>query len=370
MPDRIPPRYASGPPPRRQPDGGAVPGGARAPYNFVPLPEKIRPADEPPAGDCYHDDAGRYTGSIDLDITTKTPLYLRGTVDAAHLAGDTPAPGFFAPSGRAAIPGSSLRGMLRTLVEIISASAFVTDYAQERRFAYRTVADPASPLGQTYRQRIGQVYAGHLEQRSDGLRMLPAKQALGQRFWQVKQDVLRRQFGLDVEQNQFSRLRVYFEPTDRRCGKNSQLCCVDQVQPATGAIPAHWLSGWLILSGFIEKKSHSWIIADPDEGRAPLPVPEWVKDDYLGIQAEALREATRRVSAAERFPLLPEGAERIPCFYTLTTQQGTPEVSAFGHTRWFRLNYQRSVGDAVPAALRLSRTGDSAAERPQGQEWD
>jgi hypothetical protein len=49
-------------------------------------------------------------------------------------------------------------------------------------------------------------------------------------------------------------------------------------------------------------------------------------------------------------------------------------VSAFGHTRWFRLNYERSVGDAVPLGLRpQSNEGDErqvAGDRPEGQRWD
>ena len=51
----------------------------RAPYNFVPLPERIRwlaPSEEPPTADFYH--SGRKSGVVDLEIEALTAFYIRG----------------------------------------------------------------------------------------------------------------------------------------------------------------------------------------------------------------------------------------------------------------------------------------------------
>jgi CRISPR/Cas system CSM-associated protein Csm3 (group 7 of RAMP superfamily) len=131
---------------------------AKAPYNFVPINETVIPAETIPEFDYYHKD--RYTGYIDLDIEALTPLYIRDTYtkeeevlanqakEACKICKDKDCdkcdhakhrvnPDFFAPGGIPKIPGSSLRGMVRNLVEIISYSKM--EYVNDTRFDYREV---------------------------------------------------------------------------------------------------------------------------------------------------------------------------------------------------------------------------------------
>ena len=97
-----------------------------APYNFVPLCESVFAApaakEERPPWKRYDEYIpGTYTGSIDLTIRTETPLYVRCAEDPNSVShpdfshffhhGDPSCP---------VIPGSSIRGMIRSLVEIIS----------------------------------------------------------------------------------------------------------------------------------------------------------------------------------------------------------------------------------------------------------
>ena len=56
---------------------------AKAPYNFVPLPEKVLDAEALPTQDRYH--AGRHTGWLDCTLTTATPMYVRcGVLPTVH----------------------------------------------------------------------------------------------------------------------------------------------------------------------------------------------------------------------------------------------------------------------------------------------
>lgn len=135
-------------------------GKATAPYNFVPLPQRVWFAqDDPPSADRFHTD--RRTGWIDVEATLETPL---------SIGGRCPDP-FLAPDGRPVIPGSSLRGALRTLVEILT-FAKLANVSREQPF-YRSVGDDR--VGKLYRDRIvgtapdgaSKVRAGVLRRRGD-----------------------------------------------------------------------------------------------------------------------------------------------------------------------------------------------------------
>lgn len=136
---------------------------AYAPYNFVPLPEQVVLAEEVPIEhqaahprlvrqDRYLE--GRYHGQIVCTLTTATPLYVRcgyTPEDFANYGAKvfhelTPEQQreraqFFAHDDPEApvIPGSSLRGMLRALVEIAGYGKM--NQVMDRQLFYRSVSD-------------------------------------------------------------------------------------------------------------------------------------------------------------------------------------------------------------------------------------
>lgn len=148
---------------------------AKAPYNFVELPEKVVEAEPLPDGDQYHPNKDvelpRHTGRIECTLTTKSKLYTRCGWHPDDFAKYSEPPihktkeererwekeekanwererreilaSFFSHPGNslAVIAGSSIRGMLRTLVEIVSFSKInrVTD----NKLFYRSLGDRA-----------------------------------------------------------------------------------------------------------------------------------------------------------------------------------------------------------------------------------
>jgi CRISPR/Cas system CSM-associated protein Csm3 (group 7 of RAMP superfamily) len=83
---------------------------SNTPYNFVPLNDVVVSAPEP------YNDRSSFTGLsgyIDFDIETLTHLFIKGKEYD-----------FFKIGGKNAIPGSSLRGMIRSLVEMVSYGKF------------------------------------------------------------------------------------------------------------------------------------------------------------------------------------------------------------------------------------------------------
>ncbi|CAG1004509.1 hypothetical protein ANRL4_03452 [Anaerolineae bacterium] len=157
---------------------------AHAPYNFVPLPERrslvfgksdlgAQPPEEVnkvlnrlPAHDRYSTQK-LLTGFLTVGVKTLTPLYVRGMFPLSEflvqekgqeLTNDyrlllKNQPEFFHTHNpnEPIIPGSSLRGMVRTLVEIVSYGKITR--VSERKLFFRTVDDTA--VGIHYRDRMG-----------------------------------------------------------------------------------------------------------------------------------------------------------------------------------------------------------------------
>lgn len=170
---------------------------ASAPYNFVPLPEAVvkvvNGANDLPDHDRYY--ADRHTGHFEVTLTTKSPLYVRCPLPLSEFLRqerqedkDEPfrsqvknSPHFFytRDPNQPVIPGSSLRGMLRNLLEIVSYGKVegVTDLP---KIFYRTVAAAKDdPLAEPYRKVLGRfgsnVRAGYLVKRGDDWYIKPAR---------------------------------------------------------------------------------------------------------------------------------------------------------------------------------------------------
>src|SRR5271157_3826787 len=121
---------------------------ASAPYNFVPLPEKVVPAvsnalEDLPDHDKYYSE--RFSGYFDVTLTTCSPLYIRGPMLSEDFQSQEQGPQvkttpeFFhtGDERKPVIPGSSLRGMLRALLEIVSYSK--VQWVSEKQLFFRTV---------------------------------------------------------------------------------------------------------------------------------------------------------------------------------------------------------------------------------------
>jgi CRISPR-associated protein (TIGR03986 family) len=99
-----------------------------APYNFVPVAEKVWHATDLSKVSHDHPLEDGYSGTLDVELTAQSPLYIRdGEKDNSQF--------FRQPDGTWAVPGSSLRGMLRNVVEIATFSAL--NRVNDHRYAVR-----------------------------------------------------------------------------------------------------------------------------------------------------------------------------------------------------------------------------------------
>jgi CRISPR-associated protein (TIGR03986 family) len=182
---------------------------AFAPYNFVPLPDQVTQASANLGHSRYA--AEGMSGWFDCELTTLSPTYIRGMltstefaefgdkkVDQLTLAQKEAASGFFSTSKKEgetnampSIPGSSLRGMLRSVVEVITFSR-MRWVAKQPVFTFRAVAaQREDPLREPYSKVLGafgaNVRAGYLKQQRDNQ---------GKETWYVEPATLPRELGL------------------------------------------------------------------------------------------------------------------------------------------------------------------------------
>lgn len=127
----------------------AVDDRVKCPYNFVPCPDRIveiadghQISQDVP----FRDGIG---GHLELNIETHSPIFIPDPDRKEHF--------FSLPGGEAAIPATSLRGMLRSTLEIASFGRM--NPVNDHRFPLRDLTGPAKDI---YRKPMMMVSAGWL----------------------------------------------------------------------------------------------------------------------------------------------------------------------------------------------------------------
>lgn len=116
---------------------------APSPYNFVSLNQTVVPSNAQEIDFSVYDGLSGY---IDVTVTTQTPMFIRG-IRAE----------FFKIGEQMAIPGSSFRGLIRTMVEMMSYGKFVN--FEDRELYHRlTVIDDTKAEKSGIRKKIGFLY--------------------------------------------------------------------------------------------------------------------------------------------------------------------------------------------------------------------
>lgn len=338
---------------------------AHAPYNFIPLNEIVVPGQELPDFTCYYkeDDNGlrRFNGYIDCQLETITPLYIRDTYTTEELEkkdNNQDNPDFFSPAGSIRIPGSSLRGMTRVLLEIMSWGKFGF-YDKDHRLFFRAVGDTSS-LGDCYRaimmnqddNLFPRFQAGLLKKTMDNkYRIYPSKMVKGTQMYKVKFDNKTRHVkNSNIKLNEFAFRKIFFKPvepenhvhyirkgTDKEKSYKLKYALVTEISsnPKT-----EYIEGMLVSSGNLGNKKHfHWIINMP-------------KDENLNDATDAINQYMQDENRDERVNLfkdLEKSTDGVPCFY-IKTENGEIVI---GHTGLFRIPYKYTIGDHVPAKLKV-----------------
>ncbi|NMB38945.1 MAG: TIGR03986 family CRISPR-associated RAMP protein [Firmicutes bacterium] len=315
---------------------------SKAPYNFIPLNDndKVVQGQKRPDSDCYYKQDNvnglrRFNGYVDCKLETITPLYIRDTYTAEELKkkedSNKDNPEFFSPAGAIRIPGSSLRGMTRTLVEIMSWGKFGP--FEDKRLFYRGLAD-ISNLEREYQNNMSsydretrkstyKFNAGYLKKEGFNYYIIPGKVENGKQFRQIaKRD-------------------------------NDESFVVERQNDGK----------YLVISGNIGNKKHDWLINEPDF-KQKIPVSEIDVKEY--ILDENRYEDKNKKDSKEKcdgnlLRLISISKDKMtPCFYVLWKDDKGRERVSFGHTGYFRLAFQYTIGDHIPAELKKEEITDMA----------
>jgi CRISPR/Cas system CSM-associated protein Csm3 (group 7 of RAMP superfamily) len=283
---------------------------AKAPYNFIQLHEKVVEAQNIPEFDKYHKD--RYSGYIELSITTKTPIYIRRDEKERDF--------FSIKNGSPIIPGSSLRGMVRTLVEIASFGKF-SFVDSKRRLYYRDIAGKRSTLKDIYSFKIrnNKIKAGYLIYDKGTYKIIPAEY---DRFRDTS-----KEFMIEIDNNDYK-----------------------------------------IWSGSMKGKKKNWIVKHINSSVNRIEI-ELDKADIENYKSDINRNIPEYYDilkmAKDKKVMLPDNKivelpNGVPVFYVEYTDKKEQKRIAFGHTGFFRLPYELTIGDHIPEELRSEDKTDFA----------
>ena len=293
---------------------------AYAPYNFVPLNQKIVAINpEIPEANKYH--TNRNTGWIDLEIETLTPLYIRGTLTQDEiLAGEESKdnPDFFSPVNRIRIPGSSLRGIIRSLVEIVSYGKF--HFFDDKRLYYRGLAD---------RSNLRDEYQRKMSSYDRRARKSQYKFSAG---------ILRK--------TKHSDRGEHFEIVSS--GDNFKQILKSEAKATVKAIGKKYREfefydigeGYIVVSGNIPGKKRDWLIYSPPQNA------EIIKLDNKDIQGY-LGDRNRSENVPNLIDLARKRGKGVPCFYVRWKDENGKDRISFGHTGFFRLAYEKTIGEHI-----------------------
>jgi CRISPR-associated protein (TIGR03986 family) len=355
---------------------------AMAPYNFVPLPQRVVLVESVPCQDRYHTE--RHTGRIDCTITTASPLYIRtgwqpedfakyGETSFNELNNEQQAKraAFFHQGDpeRPIIPGSSLRGMLRSLVEIVGYGKMeqVTD---KQRFFFRAVAatkDTDDPLAQPYKTKLANVRAGYLTRRNDGWAIIPAQLWGREGYLKARQTDLPSSLGVPrFNDSNYQPIYVAVSFTTKTTKKGRMV--IDRID-----LPGVYdNSGTLVTSGsmietgsgnrFSQRKNHA-VVGKMQSNAHPIPIEDQAIEDYCSsLTAFQRGEGWADSPFDKRLGVLAEGR---PIFY-VDPGRGKP-ITMFGQSPNFRIPFrfpgtQRAASprDFVPEDLRRPTDTDLA----------
>ncbi len=353
--------------------------GARAPYNFVPLNEQVVKYERLPLFDRYYtedkeDELKRYTGYIDLEINTRTPLYIRDTFTPADMEKEKEIQeknqenntkfkfinsDFFSPGGRICIPGSSIRGMTRTLVEITGFSN-LSFYEKSRKYHFRSFADKSIDFREEYKQKmIGEqatgsylknLRAGYLIKDGIEFKIKPAQKINNRQFFRVKEKtvidkgIIKEEMCQRAGEDKFrenNRYKMGYRKVKFKSDKSEEKGIITEIFGENDPVKdAH--EGCLVLSGWMRGprknprgKYLHWVIGPISN--ETLEFEPGVIDDYKND--ENRHEEANLLRYFKKNP-----REKVPCFYV--EREG--KVISFGHTGLFRLAYEKKLADLVP----------------------
>lgn len=318
---------------------------ASASYNFVRLPSHVIPAEfydgnfegvTKDVMDAYRDhvtQTGTHTGYIDLTITTETPLFIGGPSKQE----DTTPLEFYGGQNNPTIPGSSLKGMVKEIFKIVTASSFrpyqrgtgLGDF-EDRYLYFRDIASAIKPLKEYYASRM----------------MNPIKNSAG-----LSTPKATPGFIIQTVNNEYYAVpsvakKIYYEAEKALLSK--------QRTPSID-----WTHTYVnIHVGAMSSKRTFMRITKPCNFDKRIPIHQSCIDSYADDKNRGTldlldKKTGKSGEAAKEYTHCSDVKFVVPCFFI--EKDGL--VEHFGHGRFYRIAYDLKISDHLPNSLEQHNNG-------------
>lgn len=318
---------------------------ASASYNFVRLPSHVIPAEfydgnfegvTKDVMDAYRDHVtqmGTHTGYIDLTITTETPLFIGGPSKQE----DTTPLEFYGGQNNPTIPGSSLKGMVKEIFKIVTASSFrpyqrgtgLGDF-EDRYLYFRDIASAIKPLKEYYASRM----------------MNPIKNGAG-----LSTPKATPGFIIQTANNEYYAVpsvakKIYYEAEKELVAK--------QRTPSID-----WTHTYVnVHVGAMRSKRTFMRITKPCNFDKRIPIPQSCIESYADDKNRGTldlldKKTGKSGEAAKEYTYSTDVKFVVPCYFT--EKDGV--VEHFGHGRYYRIAYDLKISDHLPNSLERHNNG-------------
>lgn len=318
---------------------------ASASYNFVRLPSHVIPAEfydgnfegvTKDVMDAYRDHVtqmGTHTGYIDLTITTETPLFIGGPSKQE----DTTPLEFYGGQNNPTIPGSSLKGMVKEIFKIVTASSFrpyqrgtgLGDF-EDRYLYFRDIASAIKPLKEYYASRM----------------MNPIKNGAG-----LSTPKATPGFIIQTANNEYYAVpsvakKIYYEAEKELVAK--------QRTPSID-----WTHTYVnVHVGAMRSKRTFMRITKPCNFDKRIPIPQSCIESYADDKNRGTldlldKKTGKSGEAAKEYTHSTDVKFVVPCYFT----EKDETVEHFGHGRYYRIAYDLKISDHLPNSLEQHNNG-------------
>lgn len=363
-----------------------------APYNFVPFSKSV--LRYPKEGLPAHDSAEEfYSGEISYKLTALSDIFVGG----GEKIKDTDS--FFRDSyGRYALPGSTMRGLIRDHVQVLSLSEMGQDIDGDYALMYRNIANGAETKRNAEKKRYADllgagknVEAGYIEKADGKYRIYrPLSVNFGSSYGRMNYYILsevkiarsyekgskdfefffpangtvftqhdcRRPFfseGDGKRKHNKGTENAWYQPYAKKCyyraGGKDILSVKAENAPG-------YLEGYAVSTGKMQEKKAIYILPALDWNQPYLEIsPERVKAFQVDFEKRRTTLKTlpfgKKVKKEDRdveLFNLPKEGERKPVFFITDGKRkdGKEEVLNFGFTPRLRLLYDYKIKDGIP----------------------
>lgn len=303
-----------------------------APYNFVPLPEKVIYWDNNWNNNNVYDSKS-LSGEIEVSAENLTPFYIRGQIKKSGTGWDTRdnrlrKEPYTDSNGFPCIPGSSFRGMIRNIFEIITYSR-ITPVSSNKLF-YRTLSNDS--IGITYRNNF-------------------VRYELGGGYFYRNPDGSARIVPCIVYKVKHSEIKDQISDFDYKCNPNYTPEWNFRNKEITIIRKDESITGKLVLTGSIPKKNHELLFVE-DKNQKEIKIPEFLIDRFedddqiTKWQGDAFPKNKPNEISRFKDGMLANGDAIGYLKHESFVSEDNPDgIFFFGRAKMFRLPYDLSPED-------------------------